>query len=213
MNHGLQVASWMGAAIPILLGMLYRQVPQDSTAMRKNCRYRRGLPYNLLCSFFFVFLLLVDGGDHSFLRCIACDTSKSLLGYYCLDDCDTTFNLCAFSPHAFPGVYDGRSIADFVEQNVSADRANSLRHRLNNEDMLLSRAFESPLFGWGGWGRNRVYDENGKDLTVTDGLWIIIIVQKAGRSHILLCHAYLGTVLSLIGIRARDLADDFASST
>src|SRR5262249_44908933 len=33
-------------------------------------------------------------------------------------------------------------------------------------------------FGWGRWGRSRVYDEeSGKDLTVTDGRWIITIGQ------------------------------------
>src|SRR5262249_12273027 len=31
------------------------------------------------------------------------------------------------------------------------------------------------LFGWGGWGRSRVYDENGSDITIQDGLWIIVL--------------------------------------
>jgi hypothetical protein len=29
------------------------------------------------------------------------------------------------------------------------------------------------LFGWGGFGRNRVFDEYGKDFSITDSLWII----------------------------------------
>jgi hypothetical protein len=48
-----------------------------------------------------------------------------------------------------------------------------LKFRLDNEDMLAAKALRQPWFGWGSWGRNRVHDEWGKDLSVTDGLWII----------------------------------------
>lgn len=61
---------------------------------------------------------------------------------------------------------------------VSQDRADSLRYRFDNEDILLARANERPAFGWGGWGRSRVYDlETGRDISVTDGWWIIVIGQ------------------------------------
>ena len=63
-----------------------------------------------------------------------------------------------------------------LAQSVSEERAGSLKYRLDNEDMLLARANEKPLAGWGSWGRNRVYDpETGRDLSVTDGLWVIMI--------------------------------------
>ena len=55
----------------------------------------------------------------------------------------------------------------------SAARAQSLGFRFDNEDILLERANERQWFGWGGFGRNRVYDERGKDISVTDGEWII----------------------------------------
>ncbi|MEO1905023.1 MAG: hypothetical protein ABGX39_05975, partial [Methylococcales bacterium] len=42
----------------------------------------------------------------------------------------------------------------------------------------LSHARERLLFGWGGWGRNRAYSEvTGRDITVTDGRWIITFGQ------------------------------------
>jgi tetratricopeptide (TPR) repeat protein len=41
--------------------------------------------------------------------------------------------------------------------------------------MLAAKALQRPLFGWGGWGRNRVFDEKGRDLTITDGYWIIVL--------------------------------------
>lgn len=59
---------------------------------------------------------------------------------------------------------------------VSADRAGSLQFRFRNEDFLLERARERIWFGWGTWGRNRVYDETtGDDRSPTDGYWIIEI--------------------------------------
>ena len=59
---------------------------------------------------------------------------------------------------------------------VDPDRANSLRFRLDNEDILMERALEKPLFGWGSWGRNHILNPiTGVIETVTDGRWIILI--------------------------------------
>ena len=39
---------------------------------------------------------------------------------------------------------------------------------------LLAKANQKPFFGWGTWGRNRVYDqESGTDVSITDGAWIL----------------------------------------
>ena len=59
---------------------------------------------------------------------------------------------------------------------VSEDRAASLQFRLDNEDALLARASERPLFGWGSWGRNLIHDPySGELVSTTDGRWIIVI--------------------------------------
>lgn len=61
-------------------------------------------------------------------------------------------------------------------EKINPARAKSLAFRLVNEDILLERANLKPLGGWGTWGRNRVYDtKTGKNLSVTDGTWIIQI--------------------------------------
>jgi len=52
--------------------------------------------------------------------------------------------------------------------SVSQSQAGSLGYRFNQEVMLLERAQEKWLFGWGGWDRNRLAD------SVTDGYWIIL---------------------------------------
>lgn len=65
-----------------------------------------------------------------------------------------------------------------IAKSIDKDRAESLEFRFKNEDALLQRAFERPLFGWGRFGRNRIYDpESGKDISVTDGRWVIVIGQ------------------------------------
>jgi hypothetical protein len=58
---------------------------------------------------------------------------------------------------------------------VSGERADSLEFRFENEERLLQRASQRLIFGWGGWGRNRLYDEYGKDTSVVDGHWIAMI--------------------------------------
>lgn len=62
-----------------------------------------------------------------------------------------------------------------LASTVDADRAGSLQYRLDNEDELLEKANQRPLFGWGTWGRNRVFDSQGTDLSVTDGYWVMSI--------------------------------------
>jgi hypothetical protein len=59
-------------------------------------------------------------------------------------------------------------------RTIAPGREGSFEYRLRMEDALLDKALEKPLFGWGGWGRARVYDEQGRDTTVTDGQWIIL---------------------------------------
>jgi hypothetical protein len=58
---------------------------------------------------------------------------------------------------------------------VSADRAGSLETRFVNEHRLLERASQRIWFGWGRFARSRVYDADGKDISLTDGNWIIIM--------------------------------------
>ncbi|WP_298976344.1 O-antigen ligase family protein [uncultured Roseobacter sp.] len=62
-----------------------------------------------------------------------------------------------------------------VIEKINPQRANSLQFRFNNEDILLEKANDRPLFGWGGWGRFRVYDSRGRDVSTTDGRWTISI--------------------------------------
>lgn len=54
------------------------------------------------------------------------------------------------------------------------ERGASLAYRFHNETVLLERAADKELFGWGGYGRNLVrHPETGHILSIPDGQWII----------------------------------------
>ncbi len=75
-------------------------------------------------------------------------------------------------------VWDGMNAVRFIENTISEDRAQSLELRFTNENLLAKRALEKPVFGWAGWGRSRVYDRFGKDISITDGMWVIALSKN-----------------------------------
>lgn len=84
--------------------------------------------------------------------------------------------------------------------HISSQRADSLAFRVRNEDLLLDRASEKPIFGWGGFARNRVIVERGwgsgfSDITVTDGTWVIVAGIFGWAGYLacfgLLCYPFL----------------------
>jgi len=76
------------------------------------------------------------------------------------------------------GVWDGMNLLNLVQTVAGDKRAESLETRFINEDRLTARAFEQPMFGWAGWGRSRVYDKYGNDISITDGMWVIALGQN-----------------------------------
>ena len=71
-------------------------------------------------------------------------------------------------------VVDGKWFTTAVAK-ISEDRAESLNYRIYAETLLLERARERPVLGWGAWGRSRVKDDDGRDRVAVDGLWIIFL--------------------------------------
>ncbi|MGN7870034.1 hypothetical protein [Paracoccus sp. 22332] len=92
-----------------------------------------------------------------------------------------------------------------LAEGINSDRAASLRYRFDNEDILLDKANHRPAFGWGGWGRNRVFDAEGRDLSVTDGYWVIVIGTQGWIGYL----AQFGLLLIpmiFLGLRWKQLA-------
>jgi hypothetical protein len=99
-----------------------------------------------------------------------------------------------------------------VAEAIDPERASSFAFRLREEEEILDRAMERPLFGWGGYARGRVYDEFGNYTSVTDGYWIIIFGDGGWARYIgifgLLC---VPVVMSAMRARRYDLAPETAA--
>ena len=79
---------------------------------------------------------------------------------------------------------------------LDEDRAGSVGFRLRNENLLRDKALQRPILGWGGGDRSRVFNSEGDDVAVTDGLWIMALgrngfVGLAANFGLLLLPAYL----------------------
>lgn len=96
-------------------------------------------------------------------------------------------------------------------RSISVERAESLEFRIINEERMLKHALERPIFGWGAWGRNEVYDtETGMDITVVDGYWIIVIGASGWVGYIAL-FGLLGYPVVALWRRMRRFGDDTVS--
>lgn len=84
------------------------------------------------------------------------------------------------------GTWSGENLTSFVAEKFSEKRAQSLQFRFDNENILVEKALQGTFFGWGGWNRSRVFDQDGKDISVTDGLWIITLGTKGIYGLVLL---------------------------
>lgn len=93
-----------------------------------------------------------------------------------------------------------------LAMSVDEERADSLNVRIINEEALLEKARERIVFGWGGWGRNRIYDENGNDRSLTDGAWTILMGQGGWFRYIPLFGLLALPIIGLCLVR-RDRID------
>jgi hypothetical protein len=95
-------------------------------------------------------------------------------------------------------------------ERISEERAASFVYRLDNEDSLLKRANLKPMFGWGMWYRNGIFDNKGERTSVTDGVWIIVIGVRGWAGYI----GFFGLLtlpIILLAYRSRQLAIDGAT--
>lgn len=87
--------------------------------------------------------------------------------------CGASVVVCAYPLLRNHGLAPTQIISNAANA-ISPDRSKSFQVRVENETALLAKANQKPVFGWGGWGRNRIYDTwTGQDISVTDGGWII----------------------------------------
>jgi tetratricopeptide (TPR) repeat protein len=72
-------------------------------------------------------------------------------------------------------LWSGQNIVEMAKATVGDERARSFEYRLEMEQLLVARAFERPIFGWGGFNRFQVTNETGRTITVPDGFWVIAL--------------------------------------
>jgi len=75
-----------------------------------------------------------------------------------------------------PNYWSANELVSFIDTYIDKDRAQSLGYRIDMENLLTKKAMLQPVWGWGGWGRSRVADDRtGRDISPTDGMWIIYL--------------------------------------
>jgi hypothetical protein len=97
-------------------------------------------------------------------------------------------------------VFPTGALVDYSAR-ISQERAQSLKFRFDNEDALLERAKQRWMFGWGGFGRARIFNEDGYDVSVVDGAWI----GTFGTAGIVGFSALFGMLIAPIFLTARRL--------
>lgn len=101
--------------------------------------------------------------------------------------------------------WDGSGVTALAAK-LDQDRAHSFQFRLDNEDLLIDKALQQPVFGWGAWGRNRVVDDWGRATTITDGRWIIELGQHGLVGMLsLYCAMLLPLVVLLVRVPSAKL--------
>ncbi len=94
--------------------------------------------------------------------------------------------------------WEGRELVDLAALAFGEDRAGSLNMRLENDTIIVNRALERPVFGWGGWGRWRVRDEFGNDITISDSWWGILVGSTGVFGLVAAYGTFMGPMFLLI---------------
>lgn len=173
LEHGLWVGVWMMSATLIGL-VLWR-----TGVIKKLWNYS----LNWLVPVLFVsFILVKSTGAYLYLMIgigiwFAAKWLRTTLPIVLL--------IVALSGYVYMGA--SRSLYTIPQVNAFAatanaaggnDRSQSLAFRIFNEQLLTQKAQARMMLGWGDSGGNRIYDEYGKDIAVTDSLWIIVYGQN-----------------------------------
>ena len=74
---------------------------------------------------------------------------------------------------AAAGQFSSKDVMGVITPIFGEERAGSLKYRFDMEEILGEKARQRFVFGWGDSGGNRVYNQEGRDISVTDSLWII----------------------------------------
>ncbi|MEG4631616.1 O-antigen ligase family protein [Microcoleus sp. AR_TQ3_B6] len=164
MQHGLMVAVWMMTAALIALWLW-----QTGALKKFQGRSIKTVAIILMIAFF----LCRSSGAYSLF------VFASIV-LFCAKWFRTSLPLLFIMGYivfylyiAASGQFSSKDVMGFITPIFGEERAGSLKYRFDMEEILGDKARQRFLFGWGDSGGNRVYDEYGDDISVTDSLWII----------------------------------------
>ena len=164
MQHGLMVGVWMMTATLMAVWLW-----QTGALKKFQGRNIKTLAIILIITFFlcrstgayslFVFALIVLFSAKWFRTSLPL---LFLIGY-----------IVFYLYIAASGQFSSKEVMEFITPIFGEERAGSLKFRFDMEEILGEKARQRFLFGWGDSGGNRVYNQQGEDISITDSLWII----------------------------------------
>ena len=168
MEHGLMVGMWM--MMVTLVGIWLWQA--------KTIQRLWNIPIKYLVIFYLgTFIWCRSAGTYAYLLCglVILFVVKWLRTNLPLLLLMAGISFYLYTSAA--GTFNTEGIVAFTADIINPERAQSLEFRFNNEEILAEHAREKLVFGWAGWGRNRVYEENWhgvfEDVAITDSSWIL----------------------------------------
>ena len=198
---GFRPAVFLGHGL--LVAMFAAVVLGAATLLWKNNVKTRDIPPYIIVVYFFVLLYLCKTMGAFLLGAFL----LLAIGWFPLYIIKRLVLLILFIVIFYPllSMFDLFPHQELIEiaENFDTQRADSLAFRFFQEGVLLEHAQEKILFGWGGWGRNRLSD------SVSDGYWIITL----GQYGIIGFGALFGLVLfsgwrGVISIRFLNMVDE-----
>lgn len=164
MQGGLAVGLWMADATVIAMWVWYTK------AIRRVLSLPVGIAAISLC---ITTLLCKSVGAITImwialaLLYIGYKWKKAVL-FYCL-----VLFIPAYLSLRLANVINSHDLQAAMSTVFPKDRVDSFLFRVKNEEELCAKAWQQPIFGWGGWGRSDIQNEEGKYTSITDSLWII----------------------------------------
>ncbi len=170
MSHGLELGMWMMAAT--LIGIWLWQ----ASTIKKI--WDIPIPW-LVAPLLVTFVLVKSTGCYFLLALglivlVIARQFRTAIPIFLM----IAFMIIYLAQNALTDSYITDQIVAFLRNiGLPEDRVGSLVYRYNMEELLVDKARQSIVFGWGGWGRNRVYEYNWygelENISAVDSLWII----------------------------------------
>lgn len=166
MQHGIMVALWM-AVSSIMAFWLLRS---------KEIKTIKGMSLSWITSIFILTTILCKTAGGWFALIVGC----GLFSFYKKNKSTIHFQVLLLTIPLYmlvrlTGLVTGEDLTSMANKVVDTTRAGSMEYRLQAEDLYSSKAFERPLLGWGGYGRNRVVNpKTGRIIDkAIDSYWLI----------------------------------------